>query len=223
MNDRSGCDDSRICEELRGERDGVGFHETYRGDPPSRVVGRSRNFTLLVDLAPLVEGHLLLVPNDHLLSFGHVPVNQWDELERFRDASVSSVRKEYDDVVLLEHGSSSDLLYSACVNHAHWHIVPVQVPMLEFFARDGLQGRPIASARDLMEPAARDQPYIYYYDPQSQEHHVFERNLSKRGQYLRMVVAEFIGLPDPDWDWAVDQRKDLLRATVSRIAGGVEP
>lgn len=211
------CDDSEICAELRGIRDGVGFHATYNGDPPSRVVAASENFTALVDLAPLTAGHLLLVPRQHIVSFGHVPTDIWDELEGFRDDVVDRVRDTYGPPIIVEHGSSSDLRYSACVSHAHWHVIPTDAPMLGYFERDGLGGRQIASARDLRDLAERDQSYIYFHRPEGGDHWVFEENLSKRGQYLRMVLAEHLELDDPDWDWGVVQRKDLLRATVARL------
>jgi len=35
-----------------------------------------------------------------------------------------------------------------------------------------------------------------------------------RSQYLRSVVGEIIGIPDPLWDYSLVIRKELLRDTV---------
>jgi hypothetical protein len=43
--------------------------------------------------------------------------------------------------------------------------------------------------------------------------------LGVRRQYLRSAAAEVLGIPDPEWDWSLVIRKDLLRNTVRRYKG----
>ena len=44
------------------------------------VLFESDNFFLLVDHAPLVEGHLLIIPREHYACYGALPVELEDEL-----------------------------------------------------------------------------------------------------------------------------------------------
>jgi len=210
---KASCDDSRLCAELAGETVGIAFHELCDGDPPSRVVFESEHFAVLVDLAPLVEGHVLLVPKWHALSFGQVPEELWPELELTLEQTVRTVGRAYGSPLVLEHGSSSTMTFSACVSHAHWHVVPTPHDLRDTFALDGLEGEPLASLRDLMRLGSRDASYILYSRPAEALQIAYASGLSKRHQYLRVVLAEKLGIPDPEWDWGHTQRLDLLRAT----------
>ncbi|MFY1636219.1 hypothetical protein ACN27F_23580 [Solwaraspora sp. WMMB335] len=67
----SACDGDELCDELR-PGDGDTFAAVYRGDPPSRTIASMPGFRLVADLSPLVVGHLLLLPEEHRLSFGHL-------------------------------------------------------------------------------------------------------------------------------------------------------
>ncbi|WP_420446475.1 HIT family protein [Candidatus Poriferisodalis sp.] len=212
------CDDSKLCDEIAGAVDGIAFHEIYAGDPPSRIIGQSDNFLLICDISPIVAGHCLLVPRHHYLAFGHIPGNLANEFETFRAECEHLVGSIFGSPTVLEHGSSSTMSPSACVTHAHCHIVPNAAASYDVFQADRLIGRRVSSWRALAEPARNDRPYIYYRDPHAGDEYLFEDNLSKRHQYLRVVTAEVFDIPEPDWDWAMKIRKHLLRETVSRLA-----
>jgi hypothetical protein len=65
--------------------------------------------------------------------------------------------------------------------------------------------------------AELDRPYFYYNF--GSEHRIYSTNLSMRHQYLRIVMAEILGVPEPEWDWALSLRPELLRATVQELRG----
>jgi diadenosine tetraphosphate (Ap4A) HIT family hydrolase len=207
------CDDSRLCAELAGETAGIAFHDLYGGDPPSRQLYNTDHFTVLIDLAPLVEGHLLIVPKWHALSFGQVPPHMWGELLDLRTLVTERVTEIYGRPTILEHGSSSSITFSACVSHAHWHVIPVAVDLVPTFTADGLRGRLIDDVTEIVRLGAADISYILYDTMTPKGLWIYESGLSKRHQYLRAAIAEQIGIPEPEWDWSIIQRRDLLRAT----------
>jgi hypothetical protein len=45
------CDDSQLCRELRGVKDGIAFYDIYKGDPESRIIAESSHFALVVDIS----------------------------------------------------------------------------------------------------------------------------------------------------------------------------
>lgn len=208
--------DGDLCDELQS---GVisTFTHTYRGDPPDREVAAVHGFRLIVDLSPLTVGHLLLLPEAHYLSFGHLDDAQ---LERVRGIT-TSLRAKYvatfGQMAVLEHGSSSEIP-SACVTHAHWHILPVEGSRVaDLMIRDGLAAVRLSDFTDLKQFAAADQPYYYCYD--GANHLVFDAQRRIRSQYLRSVVGAHLGIPEPEWDWSVVVRKDLLRETMTATRG----
>jgi hypothetical protein len=83
--------------------------------------------------------------------------------------------------------------------------------------RDGLNGEAIGELRQLMRLGAHDMPYILHYSTWDEKMKVYTTGLSKRHQYLRVLIAERIGIPDPDWDWGHTQRIDLLRAAYDQL------
>jgi diadenosine tetraphosphate (Ap4A) HIT family hydrolase len=209
------CDDSQLCAELNGEMGDTAFRSIYEGKPKSRVVAQSGNFALVVDIAPLRHGHMLLVPRDHYINFGLIPEELEDELARFRKYCLSLVSTHYGPVTVLEHGSSPDMIMSACISHAHWHLISLPGSPVQIFERDGLAGANVPSWRNLSYFAKLDRPYIYYNF--GSDHRVYSANLAKRHQYLRIVMAEILGIPEPEWDWALSLHPEVLRATVREL------
>ncbi|ASW53762.1 hypothetical protein [Plantactinospora sp. KBS50] len=207
----STCDGAELCDEMRPG--GVStFAATYRGEPPSREIASVAGFRLIADLSPLTVGHLLLLPEVHHLSFGHLDA---PHLERVR-LLVSALRPLYvatfGQMTILEHGSSS-AIPSACITHAHWHLLPVDGSRATAaMARDGLTGVELPDFTALRRFAAADRPYYYCCDGNS--HVLFDAERRIRSQYLRSVVGIMLGMTDPEWDWSVVIRKDFLRATM---------
>jgi diadenosine tetraphosphate (Ap4A) HIT family hydrolase len=211
------CDDSQLCAELNGETEGIAFHVLYQGDPESRIVTRSDNFALVADIAPLGIGHTLLVPRNHYINFGIIPDEFTIELDGFREHCLSLISDRYGPATVLEHGSSSNMRSSACISHAHWHLIPHLKSPVHIFERDRLRGFAVDTWQGLGAFAKLDRPYIYYNF--GSEHRIYSTNLSKRHQYLRIVMAEILGIPEPEWDWALSLRPDLLRETVQELRG----
>jgi diadenosine tetraphosphate (Ap4A) HIT family hydrolase len=212
------CDDSQLCAELNGETEDIAFHALYQGSPESRIISQSDNFALIADIAPLCVGHTLLVPRNHYINFGIIPEELAGELDSFREHCLSLISDHYGPATVLEHGSSSNMRRAACISHAHWHLIPDLKSPVQIFERDGLRGFDVHTWRELGNFAELDRPYIYFNI--DSEHRIYCTNLSKRHQYLRIVMAEILGVPEPEWDWALSLRPELLRATVRELQGG---
>jgi diadenosine tetraphosphate (Ap4A) HIT family hydrolase len=209
------CDDSQLCAELAGEQVGVAFYDIYHGDPDSRVILESSNFALIADISPLVEGHTMLVPKMHYISFGRVPPKLWSELQVFSGKCIDLISTKYSVPTVLEHGSSQSMRSSPCISHAHWHIVPGAEHVVQVFEADGLRGQRVLSWTELHAFSEKDYSYIYYRFQSDQIAYV--EQLSKRHQYLRIAMAEVFSIPEPEWDWALSLRPDLLRRTIRNL------
>src|SRR5262249_3838102 len=118
------CRGADLCDEIAGKSD-VSFTRTYQGNPPSRRVAATGNFIVVVDFSPLIIGHLLLLPRRHYLSFAQVLADRTSALEEVLSWLLPAYERTFGKAVILEHGSSRDMNHSACVSHAHWHLVPL--------------------------------------------------------------------------------------------------
>ena len=214
------CAGSDLCQELNGSVETT-FALTYEGDPASRRIAESESLVLIADLSPLVVGHLLLLPISHYLSFAGVCKDHSEELARLLDSVVPKYRKAFGSPVMLEHGSSSDMNGSACITHAHWHLIPIEgIRVSDIMERDGLEPINLKGHEQLAEYATVDRPY--YYCSYGTVHTLYFPRRRMRSQYLRSVSGEVLGIDEPLWDYSLVVRKDYLRETMRLVADWTE-
>ncbi len=83
------------------------------------ILKETPHFLLAADHAPLVEGHLLVIPRDHYACYGDVPVALDEELFAIKDELRLFYNQYYAPVVFWEHG-----VFRQTVFHAHLHCFP---------------------------------------------------------------------------------------------------
>lgn len=216
MAEGDSCVGSDFCQELAGAED-VTFHRVYGGSPPGRIVGRGSIFALLADMSPLTLGHLLLVPNAHYVSFGALMCDHTEETATALKHIIPPYTASFGEPVFLEHGSTMRMDGSACVTHAHIHLLPLPFREVNgLILRDGLMPTTLGGIADLEQFGHDDLPYFYCGD--AAEHKVYAAGQSKPRQYLRSVAGRLLGLTDPEWDYAVIVRKNVLVATMKETA-----
>lgn len=207
--------------ESNGSTAGTLFEARYRGDPPSRLIAQTTRFAVLADLAPLCEGHVLIVPRSYYPSFGALPPEWWPELEQLLARLDETVSLAFGVPLALEHGSSSRPQRSPCVSHAHLHLVPVAADLAPDLHRRGFAPQAAGSFRELSDIAARDCAYVCWGSAQGP---VQVAEVESRGgiprQYLRRELATVLG--SEEWDWGVPVMPELLRATVRELSSRLD-
>lgn len=83
------------------------------------ILQETPHFLLAADHAPLVEGHLLVIPRDHYACYGDVPATLDEELFAIKDELRQFYAQYYAPVVFWEHG-----VFRQTVFHAHLHCFP---------------------------------------------------------------------------------------------------
>lgn len=209
------CQGADFCQELSGESD-TEFNAVYDGDPPTRVIGRSANFTVLADMSPLCVGHLLIAPFRHYLSFAEAVRHHGAELDDVIARVSDRYAATFGEPLILEHGSTEDLDGSSCITHAHWHLLPLRFDAVHaIMAGDGLDWTELDGFHELAE-SGRGTTYFLCADRHRRR--LYGPGRGMRRQYLRSVAAAVLGIPDPEWDYAVVVRKPLLRITMTATA-----
>jgi len=211
------CSGADFCQELAGCAD-TEFTRTYIGDPESRIICRSSNLSLVADLSPLAAGHLLLLSNRHYLSFGEVLSDHAEEVGEAFLHVFGKYAETFGDPVVLEHGSSRAMDGSACIAHAHLHLLPLRLGAVhEVMTSDGLSASELPGMDSLR--IFGDQGLPYFYCGNRAVHRVYGVSRVMRRQYLRSVAGRLLGMADPEWDYAIVVRRQLLRATMAKTAG----
>lgn len=83
------------------------------------ILQETPHFLLAADHAPLVEGHLLVIPKEHYACYGEVPPVLDAELFAIKDELRLFYEQYYAPVVFWEHG-----VFRQTVFHAHLHCFP---------------------------------------------------------------------------------------------------
>lgn len=157
---------------------------------------------LVPDIAPLVEGHLLLISTKHHLCFGDWPTSLDEKLRNVRARIVEMLMQTYrQKVVIVEHGGTHCGAAGSCINHAHWHFLPTGLPIRSAFEARLGAAQP-ASLETLRQLYQRGQSYLYIDEPGSEAGAFPVQDLPS--QFLRQtLVALRTGGP---WRWQTSYR-----------------
>jgi diadenosine tetraphosphate (Ap4A) HIT family hydrolase len=104
------------------------------------ILKETQNFRLVTDHAPLVEGHILIIPKLHYACYGAVPCELDTELFALRNEVRHFFQRYYRPPVFWEHG-----VFHQTVFHAHLHcfpfgiLTPKQLELCEKLATETVQ------------------------------------------------------------------------------------
>lgn len=121
------------------------------------ILKETPNFRLVTDHAPLVEGHLLIIPKNHYSCYGDVPKTLDEELFALKDEVKPFFETYYSPVIFWEHG-----VFRQTVYHAHLHCFPFGP--IDYGVDEKLHTRVIQSQDDIRAWFDADGPYFYMED-----------------------------------------------------------
>ncbi|MFF5264102.1 HIT family protein [Actinomadura viridis] len=184
-----------------GERDCVlcpplRFRLNEMADLPgeSAVLADDGGLFLMPDLAPLADGHVLLVTALHHQCAGAFGEDLWAGAWRWRRRVGRIYRAAYgrEDLVMFEHGPGTPQGGGACVDHAHWHLLPHPSGggMRALLEERGLGGR-VATRESVREYFRTGRSYLLLEEEGAVTVHPGEGVPS---QYLRWVAKKALGL-----------------------------
>lgn len=174
---------------------------------------QSANFRVLVSLGALIEGWVLLVPNEHFLSMGAVPARLIPELQELKTRMGELLESVYGPVCAFEHGPGKKRRNVGCgVDHAHLHMVPIAFDLATAAA-------PYLPQNSLWEKADQAQcqaaaldglDYIYVEQPINRGRILRHQDMGS--QTLRRAIAAHIGVSD-DFNWRTHPQIENVNRT----------
>jgi diadenosine tetraphosphate (Ap4A) HIT family hydrolase len=189
------------------------FH-TENGD---EVIFQTESFLVVLDTAPLAEGHLLIITDRHMPSLGGLSKTERDELHAVKRDMESKLRKVYGPITYFEHGAESFTRHAgACIDHAHLHLVPGDIDMLPRVARDYPNIESFVSHKDALDSLA-GRAYLMFGRDTGPAYGAHAPACAT--QYLRRLVSE-AAESKAIWNWrdcvrwadALSVREQLLNA-----------
>lgn len=75
------------------------------------------------DVAPVIDGHFLIVAQEHIHSFGNANAHTYEAVEKAKRFLIENVYHS-ESVLFWEHGAVLSNTGGASIDHAHMHAVP---------------------------------------------------------------------------------------------------
>lgn len=194
-----------------------------------QVIDSSRNFSLIPDISPITQDHILVLTNSHFPSFSSIPASTKDECVKFVKKTLDKMVSLHEDseVLVFEHGMGSiddqTIRCGGCgrTDHAHLHMLPISS---EDVAEQISVGEELVDAILNMYPLKKNNiepipsfdineqtggyPYLYIWSNKMKEACVLVQDSDKitvESQLIRRLLATRLFGAKADnrdeWDW----------------------
>lgn len=130
-----------------------------RRDLVNYILKETAHFRIVTDHAPLVEGHVLIIPRSHYTCYGDVPETLDTELYALKQEVQQFFLQYYAAPVFWEHG-----IYHQTVFHAHLHCFPFGD--IHYDLSENLHDELVTSQDDLRSWYRTRGEYFYLEDSQ---------------------------------------------------------
>ena len=200
--------DCFICNSLRGTGDIPWTDRPLLFDP--------RYGGIIPGVGALIPGYVLLCPKEHFPNFCATAATP--EMVSFTEHMLGFLAERLGQLTYFEHGGevTNSVPTSACVDHAHIHVVPGYIP-LEIPA----DGKRYASLADFL--ASRETewvhgPYLMLGHTDGECRVAEDIGVS---QYFRRQLARVLNHADC-WDYAAAPMLDQVQKTIEMLIGSGE-
>lgn len=182
----------------------------------SRYVYENDEFIVMPTLGAFVEGYVMIVPKTHYDCIGKMPLESIDALAKLSETIKKQVKEAYGtSVICFEHGSVSCAnKFGGCLNHAHLHILPCNVSLIEEISEYDLEISLLPNLSVLHDYGSVDNPYLFFEDISGEQYVITGEYIVS--QFFRKLVANHIGLSEA-WDWRENLFLENVLNTVRRL------
>ncbi|MBO0780041.1 MAG: HIT family protein [Ktedonobacteraceae bacterium] len=170
-------------------------------------------FLVVTDHAPLVAGHILIIPRNHYTCYGDVPADLDAELLTLKQTVRQFFARFYAAPVFWEHG-----IFHQTVFHAHLHCFPFGEE-IRYDLASGLHERLITSQDDLRAWHRQHNQYFYLED--SQHGVLFQPEIERYRQIIQQVLWPGVStrITTPGWRSPQQRQQEgqpLIAETIAR-------
>jgi diadenosine tetraphosphate (Ap4A) HIT family hydrolase len=181
-------------------------------DFAANILKETDRFFIIADHAPLVEGHILIMPRRHFACYGAVPAEMDDELFALKREVQDFFARYYAPVIFWEHG-----IFRQTVFHAHLHCFPFGA--IEYDATKTLHALVVQSQDDIRSWYAARGHYFYLED--NSHSFLFEPEIDDYLQVIKDVLWRGVSSHSQQSGWRSQQQRyvegaPLIKATVDR-------
>lgn len=178
----------------------------------SAVVWQGEHFYLLPDIAPIMEGHLLVCAKLHYPSAADMPAEAMEELEDICIWLRSVYHEMYGAFTLFEHGRTGHCVRrrpnERICHHAHLHTLPLAEDLtagIDLGQRTSWNAWP-----DVAELAGDMEGYVLV-EAYDRIRFFYPVTHTLNAHYLRTLAADLVGdITRGDWEIVAEQESSVI-------------
>jgi diadenosine tetraphosphate (Ap4A) HIT family hydrolase len=184
----------------------------------NRVVYEDEHFVVMPPLGQFIEGGLLLLTRQHILSLARLPPALFERLERLLRAISRAVIDQWGlPPLVFEHGPAPQRGKGlCCVDHAHFNIFPARLHVHPRLA-DRMHTR-LGSLSELMRLRRAEFGYLFVQENDGARHAYDGQDVPT--QLVRRIISAELGLPER-WHWRDYPGLNELIATCKALKGQI--
>lgn len=186
-----------------------------------RTLYRSENFFVMPTVGEFVEGYLLIIPMDHVMSNGELSFEKRKEFLQVLDDVSYMLKLTYGNEQLLvwENGSGNAGASKAktSIVHSHTHVVSSKLTADDI---EGFAGFPLEKISYDDLPLYQEYSYLLIRDINKDIWRINDNpNVYIPRQYVRQLLLykDYTTLPDGIWDWRSYPFIDKIKETCSNV------
>jgi len=169
------------------------------------------DFVAVPALGQIVPGYLLVAPRKHVFSIAQLNESSRKNFYGFIKQVCKLQTELWDRPIIFEHGACHESKKAgACINHAHWHLVPGNWNILP----PDIQAKKLSSFGEFIEQTNKQHPYLLFVD-QNTNFYLAEGD-GIPSQFFRRFLAAAVGKPD-EWDYLVFPFFENIKQTLAQI------
>lgn len=207
-----------FCEERRFE-----LNEKIGVASIDSIIYQDENVFITPDIAPVMEGHFLIVTKVHRNSFANTDDDTYLSLEKAKEflrINVFGGKK----ILFFEHGAVRENTAGSCIDHAHMHVIPILFDIdIDGFIDAFVSSKKVkANKRSIMKCAKEGQPYIFYeIDKDNAWYYPVEK---LPHQFFRMMVSYRFSITHYRWgeQYKTDQSIEIFKNTLTLGIEGIK-
>lgn len=187
-------------------------------DKPERILYESRSFIVLPGTGAFFNGYLMIVPKRHIMSFAELNQEEFEEfihvLNDMRFVLESIYKKK---VFVFECGTGHDGSgkHKTSIVHAHIHLAPTDMPVLNEVHKSGLYPAQI-EPEDLIRDYGK-YPYMLYIDQDDNWYITSDPETYFPRQHPRQILADYMGLEKGAYNWRINPMRERLDVIADEI------
>jgi diadenosine tetraphosphate (Ap4A) HIT family hydrolase len=180
-----------------------------RSSIAGNILQETPTFLIVADHAPLVEGHILIIPKQHYACYGAMPAELDAELYALKQQVQQFFAQYYAPTVFWEHG-----IFRQTVFHAHLHCFPFGVT--QYNAAEGLHNLVVHSQDDIRAWYTTHGQYFYMEDASGAL--LFGPEMERYIHIVKNVLAAGVSARNRQATWRSQQQRyeeggPLIKAT----------